>query len=313
MVALFLLFPFGRILAAAISIYSLFYLSLNKKPIYYYIGLITILYYLAIIVIPNDSYIFLLLSGLILVPNKRRTLFIYRTWAFVSVIELMISIVLLGKIDFYGNYFDLQTMKLSQSVADSNLAGLFLLGLFGLTTSRIEKVVLFVIILAVGLSTGSRTFLIAVGLFASIIVIKSGIKTFTSMLLLYFFLFKDLLVFLPERGLESSRFIAWEMALSDYGLFGLSKLESTEDYYVSAFHNGILDAYFLYGPVIGTVLQVFFIIFIFLNFHFRAFNIIVLIYCIIVYLTSVVWRGDTVFFLIAYNLLSSDFRYFKLR
>ena len=311
MVGAFLLFPFGRILAIILAVGSFILFGMFSRRDTLLVLITSLLYLILFPWLGLDSYFLLFAAGLLLVPSMKRLRVIYWCWTLVSMFKLIASYLLLGNWNFYGSYFDIHSMKLSQSVADSNIAGLLLLGLIFLKANIIEKPLFALTIIAVGATTGSRTFLVALALMSIYLMVRAGFLVCLSVSFIGIFYLNTFVALLPERGFDSSRFLSWQMALDDYGLIGLKNLESTEKYYVSAFHNGILDAYHFYGPLLGSLLQILFVLFLLIKLRCNLPSVLTSIYVLFVYMTSVVWRGDIMFFLVAYNVLSHDIKIFR--
>jgi hypothetical protein len=108
---------------------------------------------------------------------------------------------------------------------------------------------------------------------------------------------------LNSDGISSSRFVAWALAWEEYKLVELHEIVSLDEkYLISAFHNIILDAFYLYGERAYFLVLIYCIIIGSLIFsvtslksklELRVAMLITILSSILIAFTSVIWRSDT--------------------
>ena len=247
-------------------------------------------------------------------------IFCYFIYGFIIVVP---SILLLG-IDFYPYIYDLMNQGIGST---SGLSNSMALGIIIFTMRFIlkdfKKVGLYLLLIGLcfiifGILAGGRTFqIVLIMCFIPILLrlVESDKATRNKNKIAKFFLllstltFFTLLIFyillqsrLGLEGLESQRFLVWTQVLSNYSIFELQEVgDLSTRYQISAFHNFILDSFYIYGKfAFGIIVPVFLLIFVVLyksfqintkkSYKIHLMNIIIT--SIAFLMTTVVPRGD---------------------
>lgn len=273
----------------------------------------------------SDSYIvtlflqILIISSLLNPSNKqqlKRVVLFSLLISLVYIYQAFVPSLFIYGFWIYQDIFSLITVSTGSSVIYSNMSSLcFLVSYVCIYLNvfneiRLKSYLICSMFLSIlpGFCLGSRTFLL-VFLTVTIhyLLSRFNIRKF----FIYLCISPVFLVFLPllqssrlfTDGLSSSRYIAWERAYYDYGLFGLNQIRLIDHvYYVSAFHNFIFDGFLYYGsqflPLL--LLLVFFLILFFyqilrakINLSDKAAVLFLPTFLLTILCTTVVWRADT--------------------
>ena len=106
---------------------------------------------------------------------------------------------------------------------------------------------------------------------------------------------------LGNEGIESQRFVVWLDVMSNYDILDLNQVDLEGQYFISAFHNVVLDSFLIYGRVALILLLPSLLLFItiafrslklnsFLYLRLHIFNTFILTFTLL--MTTVVPRGD---------------------
>lgn len=193
------------------------------------------------------------------------------------------SILLLG-IDFYPYIYDLINRGIGST---SYLSNSMALGIIIFTMRFIlkdyKKVGLYLLLIGLcfiifGILAGGRTFqIVLIMCFIPIFLrlIESDKENLKQNKIAKFFLLLSTLIFftllifyillqsrLGLEGFESQRFLVWTQVLSNYNIFELQEVgDLSTRYQISAFHNFILDSFYIYGKyAFGIIFPVFLLI-----------------------------------------------------
>jgi len=220
--------------------------------------------------------------------------------------------------NLYLYVFNTFTMSVGSSVYISNLLSVSLCLILiqwltsGANKQKIEIVMYLALTFAAGFITGSRTFLVILTLVTLVAIaanVKNNISFMSRFIYPAIFISLTLLVIfgtdnrLNSDGISSSRFVAWALAWEEYKLVELHEIVSLDEkYLISAFHNIILDAFYLYGERAYFLVLIYCIIIGSLIFsvtslksklELRVAMLITILSSILIAFTSVIWRSDT--------------------